>query len=65
MRTAASVLLLIALVALAVMSFAPAELVGIRAGLRSIAGAVTALALLLITLVGAWLWLRDKRKKHD
>lgn len=65
MKTAASVLLLLALVALMVMSFAPVELVGLRSGLGSVAGVVTAVALLAFAGVGGWLWYREKRHKHD
>ena len=65
MKAAITALVFVALVALAVMSFAPTDLVGIRSGVRSIAGAATALALLAITLAGGWLWLREKRHKHD
>lgn len=65
MKTAASVLLLAALVALMVMSFAPADLVRLRSGLGSIAGVVTAIALLAFTAVGGWLWYREKRHKND
>lgn len=65
MKTFATVLLLFALVALAVMSLAPTDWVGARAGLGSVAGIVTAVALLAVAAVGGWVWYREKRHKHD
>jgi hypothetical protein len=65
MKSFAAALILIALVALAAMSFAPASLVGLRAGFTSLAGVVTAGALLAIALAGGWLWLKEKRRKND
>lgn len=65
MRTAVTALLVLALAALMVMSFAPVDLVGLRSGLGSIAGVATALALVAITAVGGWLWFREKRHRND
>jgi len=65
MKTAASVLIFAALVALAVMSLAPAEWVGDRSGYSSFAGVATALGLAAVTLVGGWVWLRDRRRDDD
>ena len=63
MKTVAAIAMFVALVALAVMSLAPPDLVGARSGLGSLAGLVTAAALAVVALVGGWIWLRDGRMK--
>lgn len=64
MKTLASIAILIALVALAALSLAPAEWVGERGGYTSFAGIATAIALAVVALAGGWIWLRDRRTKR-
>ena len=64
MKTAATIAILLALIALAAMSLAPAEWVGERGGFTSLAGIATAAALAAVTRAGGWIWLRDRRNKR-
>ena len=63
MKTLASLAILGALVALAVLSLAPTDWVGERGGYTSFAGIATAAALAVVALAGGWIWLRDRRTK--
>ncbi|MBV7409067.1 hypothetical protein [Maritimibacter sp. DP1N21-5] len=63
MKLALAILTGVAFAALLVMSVAPTALVGMRAGFDSLAGLTTAVALAAITLVGGWLWIRDRRAR--
>lgn len=65
MKTAFSIAVLLAIAAMMILSFAPAEWVGVREGFTSLAGIATAVALAAIGAVGAWVWLKDRRKDDD
>lgn len=65
MKTVFSIAVLIALAAMMVLSFAPVDLVGARDGFSSLAGIATALALAAVGAVGAWVWLKDRRRHDD
>ena len=63
MKLVLAVLSGLAFAALLVMSLAPEALVGLRSGFDSLAGLTTAVALAALTLVGGWLWIRDRRPR--
>ncbi|WP_298495192.1 hypothetical protein [uncultured Maritimibacter sp.] len=64
MKLALAIVSGIAFAALLVMSLAPEALVGLRSGFDSLAGLTTAVALGAMTLVGGWLWIRDRAVRN-